>query len=843
MFNKDEMWSFAKRNERSFQLLNQFNFADSKIITPELGIYKDGVEYFDPKRNQIHIGTDGIIDIFHPDDKEEAYSATVYVMGHEEQHRRSTSSVPYARAVARGVQAVIQYIASVEESKPVRFRNDRDYSDYMYRLKERGIVLNFNGIQSFVANIVNSLEDGRIERIRSARLPGFALLRKYFRGKFWNVDQDNPPYSEIAKDPVKMLVAIRREILSLATCQLYSKGFVKNYIDTPLYDEINKYLPFIARGIMSRSVRYMEPEVIEIMKLMAPSVYQAFRLSEKDVQMQMEMEKMMAEIIKDMIEHLDDMPLDERDEDEEEGYNSTFDHSDLVVTLPDDVYDKLMEKSKEKKGDGGMMIRREHPKENEEEKQDESNGSSGASDGSKDSTEKSEKGESNDANGEKADGDSKESGSDSEGGNDSKKSDKPGSDSKSNTDSKQNDESGSGKSNHNTKSSGTAENSSDESDDESKNDGSKSGNSDEIDKNDATKTGTQGSEQKSNSKAQIGKDSEKPNGTAKDREKAMENILKSIEDAKNMTHETASEEISNINTYKGHEKKEFTREVPDTAPPVTDNEVREIMKGTGLSFLEVKRDYPVDQELPPVVGQRGKTLHRNMEKYFKSLKTPNIRYLDTGKIDTQGIYRLAIKDTDVFRRAGKSKWFDGCAYILIDNSGSMYGEKFKQACTAAAIIEEGFRGLFPIKIVAFNDDYRTVCHQVIKGWDESLRMNCSWNYCVHKNPGHGNADGCSIAVAAKELSERHEKKKLLVVLSDGAPTEGSKDPVGLTEKAIAEARKRRIQVSGIYFEEGDIDPNGDARVFHQCYKKDYVLCPLSDLDKNLQNVLIKFSRS
>ena len=824
---KDEMWTFAKRNERSFQLLNHFNFADSKIIAPELGIYKDGVEYYDPQCNQIHIGTDGIVDIFYPEDKEEAYNATIYVMGHEEQHRRSTASVPYARTVNRGVQAVIQYIASVEETKPMRFRNDRDYSDYIYSLKERGIVINFNGIRNFTANIVNSLEDGRIERIRSARLPGFAVLRKYFRGKFWNVDQNNPPYAEIEVDPVKMLCAIRREILSLATCQLYSKGFVRNYIDTPLYDIINSYLPFIARAVMSRSVRYMEPEAIEIMKLMAPYIYKAFRLSEKDIKMQMEMEKMMAEIIKEMIEHLDDMPLDERDEDEEESYNSTFDHSDLVVTLPDDVYDKLMEKSKEKKGDGkGMMIRREHPKENEEEKTDESNGSSGTSDGSKDgNTKKSDKGESNGTSGKQADGDTKESGSDNSGES---------------ADPKESSE------NKGSNATGGNTDSSDKSTDDSKSKGkneSLSGDSDEIDKNNATKTGTQGDDNKSGRKSQIGKDSEKPNGTASDREKAIENVLKSIEEAKDITHESASEEISKINTYKGHEKKDTTKEVSDTAPAITDEEVREVMKGSGLSFVEVKRSYPVDTELPPVVAQRGKTLHRNMEKYFKSLKTPNVRFLDSGKIDTQGIYRMAIKDTDVFCRAGKSKGFDGCAYILIDNSGSMYGEKFKQACTAAAIIEEGFRGLFPIKIVAFNDDYRTVCHQVIKGWDESLRLNCSWNYCVHSKPGHGNADGCSIAVAAKELSERHEKKKLLVVLSDGAPTEGSGNPVELTKKAIAEARKKRIQVSGIYFEEGSIDPNGDAKVFHECYQKDYVLCPLSDLDKNLQNILIKFSRS
>ena len=98
-----------------------------------------------------------------------------------------------------------------------------------------------------------------------------------------------------------------------------------------------------------------------------------------------------------------------------------------------------------------------------------------------------------------------------------------------------------------------------------------------------------------------------------------------------------------------------------------------------------------------------------------------------------------------------------------------------------------------MKIVAF-DTCGPVIHEVIKGWDESQKLNCWWNFAKHGRSGCSNDDAKDILVAQRELLSRPEEKKLLIVLSDGAPSS-----VEQTRAAIDETRKKGINVFGIYF--------------------------------------------
>ena len=254
-----------------------------------------------------------------------------------------------------------------------------------------------------------------------------------------------------------------------------------------------------------------------------------------------------------------------------------------------------------------------------------------------------------------------------------------------------------------------------------------------------------------------------------------------------------------------------------------------------INFVELKREYRLTDNLPPVLEARGRAMYRKNKRYFKSLSTPNVSHLDSGIVDPSLIYGLGMGDTEIFRKKGKDKKFDGCAYILIDNSGSMRGNKRIEACKAAAIIEEGFKGLIPIKITAF-DSSGEIIHETVKGWEESLRKNCCWNFCLHGREGCGNEDGYDIEIATKELLSRSESKKMLVILSDGAPGDPSH-----VKRAVQAARKNGIKVFSIYFEEGRI--GCDAGTFKKMYEKDYVICELAQLDEELSKLFKKFSRS
>lgn len=823
MLDINGAYKYAKRNERRYALEIRIEFAAfrGKILPPGLEITNDKQQYFDPARNVIHLGISGIVEMFNVETEEELENAIQYVLGHEKQHRRSTASGPYAHAIKRGVMTVVEYISSVEEKKPKTFRTDRDVDDYInIDLRDKGIVLNMGMIREMIRHIANSLEDGRIERIRSSIYPGFSVLRKRFRGKFWaTMDIDYKRYADMnAGEKLSILVD---QVLSLATCQLYTRGFAKAYVGTPLVKETNDTMPYIARSVMSGNARGLEPEVIGISKMLAPYIYEAFRLSATDMAVMEAIQKMLSDMLKSIIDgSLENIPLDERDEETDDGgVDSLFDHSDLVITLKDEDYDKLKEKMKnsDSSSDGGIMIRREHPEQPEKSK----DGSGSGKGGDEEQTEL------------------KEGESDAKGSNPSESSGSSGK--------------GSGSSEESGNSSGTAdggESGNQSSADEDAGDGNSDTHSGERSNGDSSSTHA-GNSLRSEKNREWASDkgnasapgtSEK--GTEEDAAAAVESVLKAIEEAKEISKESARDTMIHDRAVKAtSHKEERTRIVEDTAPELTNDDVADVLKGTGFTFREVKRTYPVDKDMPPEISARGKTLHKKMSDFFRAMKTDTIRNRPSGRLESSRLFGITMGEVNIFSRKSEGKGFDGCAYILIDNSGSMYGEKFTEACAAAAIIEEGFRGLFPIKIVSFNDARNVVVHQVIKGWDEALAKNCSWNYHEHSSPNNGNADGCSIAVATKELLSRAESKKLLCVLSDGAPTEGSSDPVALTKQSINFARKKGIQVSGIYFDVGTL--GYDARLFKEIYRKDYACISLGDkrLDVELTKLFDKFSRT
>lgn len=730
-YTLEDALAFADRIQNSVKIMNQIEFSDSPLV-PEINIYPDDKQFYSPSTNEIHIGVEGILKLFKVPNNEMFFAALNYVCGHEWQHVHSTVPKIYALAIAKGMEAVIEYIQFKEEGYKRKFRKTSDYQVCVNDLNEKGIYLSMNMLSQLIGGIANSIEDGREERIRGSRLPGFANLCIIHRGYFWNnANLVFPPYTDVQNKPTTKLTILMNEILSLSTCQLYNKGFVVTYGNTPLIDEVRSFMPDIAAGVMSGRTRGIIAPVTNISKKLAPYIYEACKVSKEDEEARREFEKLLKELVEKIFDQLEkEGGLSEAEEDTDDGASgSVFPVSDLMnATGKNDQKD---------------------------------NGQSG-------SMQSGEKGDGSPGNGQE-DADNKPQ--DSEGESDSK------------------------------------------SDDE--NEGS----------------------QKKSSKSQ---EAAKSGGSEREREKkhvekdicdeAQKAIIEAMKEAATQTRAEIEANMSHINAATAKARSHTSvKECVDKSAPISAEEMREI-----CSFRENHRKYKVTTHLPPELAQRGKSLRRKNEQYFRSLSSPTITYLDSGGVDPSRIYGLAMGDTEIFRKKGQDKKFDGCAYILIDNSGSMSGIKRQEACKAAAIIEESFKGLFPFKIVAF--DYSgCVMHEVIKNWDEVLSKNCCWNFCLHGRTGCGNEDGYDIQIAEKELLSRPESKKLLIVLSDGAPD----DTTGC-HNAIEHARKAGIQVNGVYFEEG---PYRDDETFAYMYSKDYICCELSKLDTNLNKIMKKFSRS
>lgn len=756
------------------------------------------------------------------DNSDEFIDVTNYVLQHEEFHCRYTVSSVYQKAIQKSIENIIEYGATKLEGHTIRFRKDTDYLDYVNSKRQDGICINIRMIGKIVSSIENSLEDGRIERIGAGKYPGFALLRVKFRGRTWNIDHKYKTWDEIKDSSADKLQLLMSYILSMATCQLYPKGFFIAYAGTPILDMANDLMPNIARAYMAPRSNKLAIETIEICDKLKGLIFDA--CTAPVTESQKALEELLKELITAMVNSMPDTGLtqSEEEEDTEQDMNSTFGKSDLTVTLDDETYDKLMRNSKKSNGESGINIRREHPleEENKPEETDDNNSKS-EKNGESSEDESTSQPQNNTSDSKQSKDSNTEQGEDSEGsGND---------DTEKSIDNKPNGSAGEESLDDETPTyqGGSSDKEKDDFNESESNSGSNPSNNASKNESKEEYTDSTGSENNSDllkkHSAQEMKEIEKQ---IKEAEKSLKEESQSISDMVSRTHSNDRREASS------------TKEVKDKDKIIKSEEMRDI-----CDFVEVKRDYEVDKNLPVDIEARGKVLRRKNRQYFKGLSTPNITYLDSGSVDPSRLYSLSFGDSNVFRKIGKDKHFDGCVYVLIDNSGSMDSRdkhgiaKRTEACKAAAVIEEGFKGFLPMKIVAF-DEYGTVHHQVIKGWNESLRKNCCWNFCEHKSSGYGNADGFDIQIATRELMKRPERKKLLIVLSDGMPSGATP---GYTKGAIEAARAKGIQVSGIYFENDKI--GHEAEKFKKMYQKDYICCKASEIDHNLTKILMKFSRS
>ena len=798
-FTEKDAEIIARKYLPFLKISANFMMSGIKGKKPEIEVdcFRDGCCY-NPKANIIHLDTSYPLKFFCVKSEQEYLACLDFLLSHEILHRKCTANKPYEIAIDHGVHSILEYIGNATGLKK-RFRSESDYNDFTNRiLPENDIFLNYDGLKSFVIFITNALCDGRIERIGCKIWGDFSTKRKFFRGKRWDLASCKSTFYDVyASDTAyKKLKVISNQILVLATCNLYQKGFFVEFAGDELIREVEAFKPDIKSAITSSNTRGLIHPVENICRKLAPYLLEAFtcKISERQ-----KAEEMLKKMLEEMAKHCSDKKeggVGEQDEYTEDttDISSVFGHSDLEVTLDDETFDKLTENQPKSDSDksSGLKVKREHqktpppmPKPATPPKKSEENSENGSESGEDSTASSPENGS--------------ESGS-------------KGSKSKS-------------KAENNSESEGSS--------------GSSDGSDYDEDGEDEGSSGDSGSSEVEKSGEKAEKANSNANSSGGGNNIDFESVLREMEEAAKKIRSDAEKIISNVNAYNNSasaKNRGTTKDVPSKDEPVTQKDVENIFKDSYYSFTEVTREYKLASDLPPVLAKRGNTLRRRNEAYFRSLSTPTRRYLENGSIDAGRITGLAFGDTQIFRKNGVDRRFDGCAYILVDNSGSMFGDKRTEACKAAAVIEEAFRGLIPIKIVAF-DENRSVIHEVIKGFDEQQRKNCCWNFCLYGRNGGGNEDGYDIMVATQELLKRPEKKKLLLVLSDGAPAKKE-----LVKSAVKSARSKGVTVNSIYFTEGCITQR-DISSLAYMYEKDYVCCELDKLDAQLQRLFKNFSRS
>ncbi len=152
-----------------------------------------------------------------------------------------------------------------------------------------------------------------------------------------------------------------------------------------------------------------------------------------------------------------------------------------------------------------------------------------------------------------------------------------------------------------------------------------------------------------------------------------------------------------------------------------------------------------------------------------------------GKISSKRIYRIAMPDVGdgswnerVYKRRHQDKILDLGVSVMIDVSGSMACTKTYWTYKGCVLLNDVFSRILhvPTEIACFNTDRQTNIG-IIKpftGVISSDGIKKTFDQMV----GHmsGNNDSTALLWAASRLAQRKERRKVLIMLSDGQPSAG-----------------------------------------------------------------------
>ena len=216
----------------------------------------------------------------------------------------------------------------------------------------------------------------------------------------------------------------------------------------------------------------------------------------------------------------------------------------------------------------------------------------------------------------------------------------------------------------------------------------------------------------------------------------------------------------------------------------------------------------------------------------------------SGNIHGKRLYRVGMPQVGsgeynkkVFRRKEENQTLDTCFTVLCDYSGSMNGGKLLEAVKAALLINDAISQQLnvPLRLSGFSEDDEKCYIGVFKDFDskassEKLKENMA-GLVDHMGQ---NGDGDAIEWEYGKLRRRPEKRKVLVVLSDGSPASDRGDAMEHTKRIVKEIQDEGIvEIHGI----GIMDRN-----VKQIYKHNDVIDDASQLQKALLSTLSKTMR-
>lgn len=265
----------------------------------------------------------------------------------------------------------------------------------------------------------------------------------------------------------------------------------------------------------------------------------------------------------------------------------------------------------------------------------------------------------------------------------------------------------------------------------------------------------------------------------------------------------------------------------------------------GLTFTETYIT-PGGGRLPPAFAERAKALHHRLDKLLRQQRERSASQR-TGALSQRELWKIPFDAKDVFRRKAPPSKRETAFYLLIDRSGSMGAgigdgtSKLFTALATAAVLEEALKGIAYTKIVAFDGGTNAVEHCVIKDFDQKEIGSRCIDAMEQIAAGNGNKDGYSIRAAALDLAKRTERRKILMVLSDGLPSGyfSEAEAIDDVRTAVQAARRRGLLVIPIIYT-ARTDENVDA--YRRMYEKSMIFADSVGMLGEFERLLMKLVR-
>lgn len=287
-----------------------------------------------------------------------------------------------------------------------------------------------------------------------------------------------------------------------------------------------------------------------------------------------------------------------------------------------------------------------------------------------------------------------------------------------------------------------------------------------------------------------------------------------------------------------------------------DKKMEEIEKKYASEYTRVFSElFPTipNAPLPSELERTGRKLENAFERVLR-IKRSEKRNMRVGAVCSRDLYRVGMRDPHIFMRKGQPMNADLAVFLLLDNSGSMgsqgaemevdgryiHLDKSTLSRTAAGVIERGLSKFAAIKISLFDVECGVIRHSTVKKFDEKSVGSKCYNSIQPVGIGGGNKDGYSIRVATKDLLARREAKKVLVVLSDGLPSDyndGDKQGMNDVKEAVREARRKGVVVIPIMF--GRVSDREQMKGNFSYMYGQYISSDPADITNEFQKLFIK----